>query len=185
MRCTNRVAVFATLLLTPFVSCNRDPSAPPEKGPGSVETRGDMAASDLALIDDYLRQWDQFAQGANELAASIREKQTVFESSLTRPLLAGDKRAPARMVFYPVVQIGGSINADSELGKAVAALVGDAVAVTTSDTGEPGFFAGHLYFWWLDEHEKFEAFPLFDEWQSREFAQTVAIPMYQGVARPE
>jgi hypothetical protein len=135
-------------------------------------------ARDLRLVDDYLSKWDQFAQGTNQLAPFLRDNKAAFEAALTRLLEIGDKRAPARMVFYPVVQVGGFIAADSKLGKACAMVLGPEFPVTTTKDGERVYFCGDLYFWWQDNHAKLDPFPLFEEWSKREFARTVVIPMY-------
>ena len=138
---------------------------------------------DLQLVDGYLEKWDRFAQSENQLVPELRDNKTGFEAALARLLRAGDKRAPARMVFYPVVQVGGSIPADSELGKASAAVLGPDFPVTTTKEGERVYFGGDLYLWWEANRGKYEAFPLFDEWSKRDFAQTVVIPMFRSAAK--
>jgi hypothetical protein len=140
---------------------------------------------DLALVDDYLAKWDRFAQGENELVPFLKENKGQFETALARMLNAKDERAPARMVFYTVVQVGGSIPVDSELGKAAAITLGPDFPVTTAEDGKRLYFCGDLYFWWQDNQKKFKAYPLFDEWSKRDFAQTVAIPMYESVRQQE
>jgi len=137
-------------------------------------------ANDLKLVDDYLAKWDRFAQGENELIPLIRDDKDAFETSLARMLQTKDKRGPARMVFYAVVQVGGFIPVDSELGKASARVLGPDFPVFTSKTGKRAYFAGELYFWWLDNRDKYSGFPLFDEWSQREFAQKKVVPMYKS-----
>ena len=109
---------------------------------GEVATGED----DLRIVDDYLNKWDRFANGKNELAPFLRENQKGFESALTRLLKAKDTRAPARMVFYPVVKVGGSIAVDSDLGMASAAILRGDLPVTTTKEGERVYFAGDLFF---------------------------------------
>ena len=138
--------------------------------------------SDIQLVDSYLEKWDRFAQGENQLVPELRESEAGFEAALARLLLAGDKRAPARMVFYPVVQVGGSIPISSELGKACSAVLGPDFPVTTGEEGEHIYFGGDLFLWWEANRAKYESFPLFDEWSKRDFAQTVVIPMFRSVA---
>jgi len=137
---------------------------------------------DLQLVDRYLEKWDRFAQGENQLVPELRDSKAGFEAALTRLLAAGDKRAPARMVFYPVVEVGGAIPADSELGKASAAVLGPNFPVTTTKEERRVYFCGDLYLWWEANRAKYEAFPLFDEWSKRDFAQAVVIPMYRRMA---
>src|SRR5262245_7614261 len=86
---------------------------------------------ELPFVDDFLSKWDRFAQGENELVPFLREHGRPFEAALARLLKAKDQRAPARMVFYPVVQIGGHISIDSELGKAAALVLGADFPITT------------------------------------------------------
>jgi hypothetical protein len=142
-------------------------------------------ARDLKLVDDYLDKWDRFAQGDNDLVPFIRDNKDTFENTLTRVLQTKDNRGPARMVFYALVQVGGFIPLDSELGKASATILGPDFPVFTSNDGTRAYFAGELYFWWLENRDKYAAFPLFEEWSQREFAQTVVIPMYKSTCKHE
>jgi hypothetical protein len=144
---------------------------------------GAQVDSDLKLVDDYLNKWDRFAQGENELVPYIRDNKDSFEDALTRLLKAEDKRAAARLVFYAVVQVGGFIPLESDLGKASARLLGVDFPIFTSEGGTRAYFAGELYFWWQENHVKFESFPLFEEWSQREFAQTVVVPMYKSASK--
>jgi hypothetical protein len=148
-----------------------------EKAPAS------QMDSDLKLVDDYLTKWDQFAQGDNELVPYIRNNKDSFEGALAGLLVANDKRASARLVFYSVVQVGGFIVLESELGKASARLLGSDFPVSTPEEGVRAYFAGDLYFWWRKNLEKYVSFPLFDEWSQRDFAQTVVIPMYKAATK--
>lgn len=147
---------------------------------------GNAATShDLQIVDEYLLRWDQFATGKNELAPYLRENKSTFEAALTRLMDAKDKRAPARLVFYSVVQVGGFIPVDSELGNSVTSLVGPDLPITTSKKGEKNYFAGDLFFWWQDNANANanEPYPLFEEWLKRDFAQRVAIPMYKSACK--
>ena len=138
---------------------------------------------DLQVVDGYLEKWDRFAQGENQLVPELRDSKAGFEAALARLLAAGDKRAPARMVFYPVVEVGGSISAESELGKASATVLGPDFPVTTMKDGQRVYFGGDLYLWWENNRDKYESFDLFDEWSKRDFAQTVVIPMYRRTVK--
>jgi hypothetical protein len=141
--------------------------------------RGNDPSPDFKFIDDYLATWDRFAQGANELAPRIRRDELRFQRHLATALTRGDRRAPSRLVFYAIVQVGGFIAHDAELGRACERLVGRDVSVFPSKKGERMYFAGDLYFWWQRHQEEFDRFPLYEEWRKREFAQTTAIPMYE------
>jgi hypothetical protein len=173
--------VFSTLLFM-ATGCSKERSEAP-RGSNSSSVGNAAMASDLQTVDDYLSKWDSFANGKNDLAPFLKENKKGFEAALTRMLNAKDKRAPARMVFYPVVQVGGSIPVDSELGKAAATILGADFPVTTSKDGERNYFAGDLYFWWQDNAKSYEAYPLFEEWRNRDFAKTVVVPMYNAASK--
>lgn len=161
------------------LSCSNDR---PAGNPGA-DTGVERGSDDLQVVDDYLVKWDRFAQGENQLVPELRNGKAAFEAALTRLLVARDKRAPARMVFYPVVQVGGWISADSELGKASAGVLGPDFPIKTHEKAGRIYWGGYLYLWWEANRGKYEAFPLFDEWSRREFAQSVAIPMFRGIAK--
>ncbi len=151
-------------------------------GPGANQGRAPVMG-DLDAVDAYLEKWDRFARGENTLAPQLREDKAAFEAALTRLLEAKDRRAPGRLVFYAVVKVGGSIIADSELGRACTPILGPDFPVVTRKDGGKNFFCGDLYFWWQDHRGQFEAYPLFEEWKGRDYAQRVAIPMYEAVRR--
>ncbi len=145
-----------------------------------AEDKAGPNASDarMAFIDEYLKTWDDFAQGANEKAALIREERDSFECELAEALTQKDKRAPARLVFSSVVTVGMPVELEGALGAAFKELVGEAVPKTTFE-GRDCYFSADLYFWWQENKAKYEASPLFDEWSKREFAQKSVIPMFE------
>jgi hypothetical protein len=154
--------------------------AEPKTASSGRNEREVQMASDLKFADNYLAKWDRFAQGENELVPFIRDNKDAFEAALARVLLTKDKRGPARLVFYAVVQIGGFIPLQSESGKASASVLGPDFPVFTSKERTRAYFAGELYYWWLDNCDQYAAFPLFDEWSQREFARAVVVPMYKS-----
>ncbi len=141
------------------------------------------SSPDFGFIDGYLATWDRFAQGANELVPQLKRDTPRFEQQLAEALMQGDKRAPSRLVFYAVVQVGGFIAHDSELGRACERLVDSEVSIFTSEKGERSYFAGDLYLWWQRHHNEYEAFTLYDEWQQRDFAKRTVIPMYESATK--
>ena len=141
------------------------------------------ASADLRHADDYLEKWDRFARGESELAPYLRANKAGFEAALTHLLRSGNVAAPARMVFYPIVQVGGSIPLDSELGTAAAGILGPGFPFTTGKDGQRAYFGGELYFWWEQNQKRFASFPLFDEWKKREFAQSTVIPFYRKICK--
>ena len=144
---------------------------------------GKSASPDFTFIDGHLRTWDRFAQGANELSPQLKRDTPQFEKELAQVLQQGDRRAPSRLVFYAVVQVGGFIASDSDLGRACERLVGNEVPIFTSEQGERSYFAGDLYFWWQRHRAEFESFPLYDQWAEREFVKKTVIPMYESATR--
>jgi hypothetical protein len=140
---------------------------------------------DFAFIDGYLQNWDRFAQGANELVPQLKRETPQFQQQLAEAITQGDRRAPSRLVFYAVVQVGGFVAYDSELGRACKRLVGSEVPVFTSKKGERMYFAGDLYFWWERHQTEFERFWLYDEWRQRDFARKTVIPMYESATKKQ
>ncbi len=141
-------------------------------------------STDFVSIDRYLATWDRFAQGANDLLPQVKTETPAFQRQLAAALRKKDPRGPSRFVFYAVVQVGGFIPAESELGQAFRQAVGDAVPLFVSDKdGSRGYFAGDLYFWWEAQKSNYPAFPLYEDWRQRDFARNVAIRMYEGAVR--
>jgi hypothetical protein len=144
---------------------------------------GKSSSPDFKFIDGYLTTWDRFAQGDSDLAPHLKRDTLQFQKELAKALNQDDKRAPSRLVFYAVVQVGGFIDYDSELGRACQRLVGSKVPIFTSERGERSYFAGDLYFWWQRHRAEFESFPLYEEWSKREFTRKTVIPMYESAAK--
>src|SRR5271163_4473414 len=107
---------------------------------------GGRSSPDFKFIDSYLATWDQFAQGANELLPQIKRDAPRFQQQLAVALAQADKRAPSRLVFYVVVQVGGFIPCESELGRACGKAFTGEVPIFTSKKGERMYFAGDIYF---------------------------------------
>ncbi len=142
--------------------------------------------SDFAFIDQYLAAWDTFAQGNNNLAPAIKKDVQRFSTELTAVLEKGDSRAPGRFVFYAVVQVGGFIPLESELGQAFHRRFGSAVPIFTSDKdGKQRYFAGDLYFWWEAHKSEYASFPLYDDWSRREFTKNVILKMYKSASKSQ
>ena len=134
---------------------------------------------EFKFIDNYLKQWDEFAQGANDLAPKLKKDAERFDAELARALVAKDPRAPSRVVFYAVVQVGGFIPADGEIGRPLTEIVSGAVPVFTDKNGQKRYFAGDLFCWWDTQGRQFPQFWLYEEWKSRDFAQETVIPWYR------
>lgn len=139
---------------------------------------------DFAFIDGYLSNWDKFAQGANELLPALKGDAPEFRKQLATALRQGDRRALSRFVFYAVVQVGGFIPAESELGQAFRERVGEEVPIFVSEKdGSHSYFAGDLYFWWEAHKAEYAALPLYDEWRQRDFTRNVAIRVYESAVK--
>jgi hypothetical protein len=87
-----------------------------------------------------------------------------------------------RAAFYTIVQVGGFIELESELGEALSQVLGDRVrSRDRKETGTKVFFAGDLYEWLVAERSNLPTYPLFEDWHSREYARTVVIPLYKDM----
>jgi hypothetical protein len=139
---------------------------------------------DFAFIDGYLLTWDRFAQGANDRMPRLGKDTPKFERHLADALSRNDSRAPSRVVFYAVVQVGGFIPIDSPVGQAFHNRFGNAAPIFhDKEDGSQSLFAGDLYFWWEAHKSEYDAFPLYEEWRQRPFAKNVAIKMYEEAAK--
>jgi hypothetical protein len=144
---------------------------------------GKNSSPDFKFIDGYLTTWDRFALGNNELLPQLKRDTPKFQRQLAEALQLGDKRAPSRLVFYAVVQVGGFITYDSDLGRASERLLGKDVPIFTSRDGKRYYFAGDLYVGWERNRGRFDTFRLFDEWQRSDFATRTVIPMYESATK--
>jgi hypothetical protein len=151
---------------------------------GREPAASSAADADLKLVDAYLQLWDRFARGRNELVPALNKGRQPFEAALTRLLTVRDPRAPSRTVFSAVVQVGGSIPANSKIGLEFAAMAPEC-RVMTDDDGSRSYFAGDLYYWWRDHGLRYAGFPLFEEWTRRDFAQQTVIPIYTAACGRE
>ena len=149
----------------------------PQSAPTSKEDQKRMDR-DIEIIDAYLAKWDRFAKGEKALVPELNREAPASGAALGRALKAKDKRAPARLVFSVVVQVGAGIPVDSDLGKDAAVLLGPDFPTVEGKKGKD-YFAGDLYFWWLDHQKEYQSYPLFDEWANRDFAKKAVIPMYK------
>ncbi len=138
----------------------------------------------LRFIDEYLARWDEFARGQNSLGTYLRGNKARFEAELSSLLRAGDKNAAGRVVFYAVVQVGGFIDSQSELGREVTKALG-AFPLVDGEDGRKMIFAGDLYFWWEMKKRDYPAFALYEEWLKRDFTQNTVLRLYSGVRENE
>ena len=132
-------------------------------------------------VDDYLVKWDRFAQGDNSLAPALREGKAAFESHLTDALVKKNPEAPSRLVFYGLVQVGGSIPVDTPLGRAWAGIAGTNFPVS-DDKGHRVYFAADFYAWWKAHGDLKHEMPLLREWAGRDWPRSTLIPMYERLA---
>ena len=84
-------------------------------------------------------------------------------------------------MFYAVVQVGGFVPSESELGRAARPVLGADFPIVTSDEGDKLLFAADLYYWWLENAQSFDSFPLLEDWLQREFTTSTVIPMYESL----
>ena len=170
-------STLVALVVVCTTACARGTQPPAKNAGRPSETM--PTSTDFTQLDAYLSTWDQFAQGSNDLAAELSSRAPGFQGELAAALTAQDPRAPSRLVFYLVVQVGGFLSVDTPLGLAVGKLLGPAFPVV-KHAGEPDrYFAGDIWFWWLDHRSHYANYALLDDWANREFARTVVLPMYQ------
>jgi hypothetical protein len=137
------------------------------------------ANESLAFVDKYLARWDEFAQGNNELAPYLRDNKAKFEEELSALLRSDRKNAVSRLVFYAVVQVGGFIDVDSELGREATKVFGK-LPLTEGTKGEKLVFAGDIYYWWEERKKEFPELPLYSEWAKRDFTQNVTVRLFRS-----
>ena len=137
-------------------------------------------SSSIEIVDSYLEKWNEYVRGANAIVAVLNHGRPAFESALADLLAAGDRRAPARLVYSTVVR--GFLPVDSKLGEAVALVIGPNFPVRNTPTGQRVYAARDLFLWWERNRDSHEAFPLFDEWAASDFAQQTIIPSYRKTA---
>jgi hypothetical protein len=135
----------------------------------------------LSSVDSYLAMWDRFAQGENSFAREINDAWPAARESLIRGLNAKDPSFPSRVVFLMLVQVGGSMDVDSDLGRAWRNYVGD--FPVTEDDSRKVYFAADFYSWWRRHQSTRNDLPLLREWLSRDFAMKTVIPMYEGFSK--
>ncbi len=87
------------------------------------------------------------------------------------------------MVFYMLVQVGGSTPVDSALGKAWADYAGPTFPVTDSGKGERVFFMADFHAWWKANRDPVNDLPLLHEWLGRDFARNMVVPMCERLAQ--
>ncbi len=133
----------------------------------------------LAFIDSYLERWDRFAQGETDLVPELNAGLEPFAQRLSLLLDAEDPRAPARAVFFTTVQVAGEIPLETPLGQSMQRVMGDEVPVMRLEGRPPSYAAWHLFQWWTDNRERFEAFPLLDAWAQRDLTKQTVLPMYE------
>lgn len=132
-------------------------------------------------IDRYLKKWDEFANGSPDPNYRIGDYTDDFEERLKAAFKLRDPRAPSRFVFSALVQIGGSIPAKDGHAKAFREMVGDGCKISRGEDGAESYFAGDLYYWWRDHGTNYPKMPLMEEWLARDYAKTVALPLYESI----
>lgn len=162
-----------TLILLATAACNGDR--------GVSHTVSDTTQIDLSSIDAYLQTWDRFAQGDNSLAPKLKEIWPEARNALISALEAEDPRAPSRLVFLMLVQVGGSVPVSSETGRAWGEYVGKDFPVQKTDTGD-AYFAPDFYSWWKAHQSSQYDLPLLREWLERDSAKKTVIPMYERLS---
>jgi hypothetical protein len=138
---------------------------------------------DITFLDAFLRRWDLFAQGGNDLLPGIRRDTERFNAELARALQVDPSTAMSRAIMYPLLQIGGVVPVRSALGTALSSTLTPRGLPPTRVRGRWYYFAGDLYHWWEDHRGEFPPYPLYHEWRERDFARQIVIPFYDRTHR--
>lgn len=127
------------------------------------------------MIDAHLQQWDALARGDRRAAAAVIDpsNRAVFEHALLELLGSEDRAAPARLVFYLVVQQFGMLSLETALGAAAGDLVGDPNGALARE-GRTVYVPADLYRWWKQNGARYEPLPLLERWESWERGRVLA-----------
>ncbi len=136
---------------------------------------------DLALVDAYLFSFARYASGDEERGPDLVEQRGAAEAALVRLLECDDRRAPARAVLLAVLAVGGGIEVDSPLGRALSRWLPEGTWASVGEEGAPVFFAGALHRWWERERAAFPRYEQLEAWEASVYAQRVVIPYYEAV----
>ena len=121
------------------------------------------------------------ADDVKVMAERLKAKEPEFQKSLIALIEHGDSRAPGRVVYSQVIQIGSFVDFKSPLGVAIHKMVGEDCPVTNSK-GDRLYFAGDLYLWWEANRAKYQPYSPLLEWERSDTARKSVIPMYQRQA---
>lgn len=145
---------------------------------GMLAPASSAEAPDLQLVDQYLQTFDRLAEGDESQVPQIKAAWPGAQAQLVGALRARDPRAPSRLVLLMLLQIGGSVPIESEMGRAWREYVG--IDFPVHDTGPtPVYFVSDFYFWWTENRSEKHDVPLLAQWVERDFAKESVLPMYR------
>jgi hypothetical protein len=87
-------------------------------------------------------------------------------------------------VLYAVVQVGGAIPVNSDLGKVALETLGTDLPVMTTKKAQRVLFSADLYAWWQTHQGEYDHFQTFDDWLQTDFAKDSVLPMYERLKGP-
>jgi hypothetical protein len=145
---------------------------------GMIAPASRAEAPDLQLVDQYLQTFDRFAEGDESLVPQMKAAWPGAQAQLVGALRARDPRAPSRLVLLMLLQIGGSVPIESDIGRAWREYVG--IDFPVHDTkSAPVYFVSDFYFWWTENRSEKHDIPLLAQWVERDFAKESVLPMYR------
>ena len=149
-----------------------------------AEPTADGAAR-RAFIDEFLERWDRYdAYERTDLVPALNRDVRRFNTDLVASLRFEPRWAVPRAVFYAAVQVAGFIPVTSPLGIALTEAVGDDAPPTRPmERGAPTYFAGELFFWWHERRDRFDSFPLLEDWMERPTTKLRALQLYTALRR--
>ena len=122
-----------------------------------------------AFIDDYINRSDRWRRGESRLFDSIARGLPRFNGEMVRALRVAPTRAVPRIVTHHLLGSGyiNPFELDSPVGLALATALGsDGPPRTKQGTAEV-YLSADLLEWYESNRNRFEAYPLFDDWRGR------------------
>ena len=148
----------------------------------AIERRID--SYDLALVDEWLAELDGLAkQGRvprNIAYTNAKHKRAM--SHITWALIRRDPHAPSRFVFMGLVASDNPVPARRQIYQEFCSMVGTRLPTFSTIEGsctEDFFEPAGLFFWYQEDRDKYESFPLLDEWLERESTKNERIPVFE------
>jgi hypothetical protein len=133
---------------------------------------GEVSSYNLKIVDDYLASLDKGGSPSIVVEGNA-------DRELCHALMKNDPAAASRFVLYTILTEDERMFRDS---RAVAHF--ENAAGTTLPRVEYALkhqkyvYAGDVYYWWTQNEQRYEAFPLLSAWQARDENKHAKIPAF-------